>query len=135
MGVFKVKAHVEEYRGLSDLERFWKLGNDLADSVAKNSLARHPQPDPCDVIWLDRCLSIAKCVMRLSAELMPLWPKLDLKGVPLALKPPKPKVDPQPHRWVRSSWPRQARRPRPTAPRQVLQRFQARGGGPPCPPA
>eukprot|EP00959_Pyramimonas_sp_CCMP1952_P163089 3409299-Pyramimonas_sp.AAC.1 len=58
-GVSKVKAHVEESSDLSGLERFWKLGNDLADSVAKHSLVRHPQPDPCDVVWLGRCLSIA----------------------------------------------------------------------------
>eukprot|EP00959_Pyramimonas_sp_CCMP1952_P079734 1667517-Pyramimonas_sp.AAC.1 len=47
-GVFKVKAHVEESTDLTELERFWKQGNDLADSVAKGSLARHPQPDPED---------------------------------------------------------------------------------------
>eukprot|EP00959_Pyramimonas_sp_CCMP1952_P185190 3872433-Pyramimonas_sp.AAC.1 len=32
---------------------------------------------------------------------MPLRPRLDLKGAPLVPRPPKPKVDPQPHRWVR----------------------------------
>eukprot|EP00959_Pyramimonas_sp_CCMP1952_P195790 4093466-Pyramimonas_sp.AAC.1 len=100
-GVFKVKVRVECSRDLSELEQFWKLGNDPADSVAKHSLVRHPQSDPCDILWHDRCLSIAKCAMRLSAELMPMWPRLDLNGVPLVPKRPNPKVDPLPHLWVR----------------------------------
>eukprot|EP00959_Pyramimonas_sp_CCMP1952_P321706 6731865-Pyramimonas_sp.AAC.1 len=58
-GVFNVKAHVEDSCGPTELERFWKQGNDLADLAAKSSLARHPQPDPEDVVWLEGCLSVA----------------------------------------------------------------------------
>eukprot|EP00959_Pyramimonas_sp_CCMP1952_P223642 4676129-Pyramimonas_sp.AAC.1 len=48
-GAFKVEAHVEDSCDPTELERFWKQGNDLADLVAESSLARHPQPDPEDV--------------------------------------------------------------------------------------
>eukprot|EP00959_Pyramimonas_sp_CCMP1952_P297293 6219692-Pyramimonas_sp.AAC.1 len=41
--------------------------------------------------------------MRLSAELMPVWPRLNLTGVPLAPKPPRPKVEPRPRQWTRVS--------------------------------
>eukprot|EP00959_Pyramimonas_sp_CCMP1952_P461898 9482355-Pyramimonas_sp.AAC.1 len=102
-GVFKVNAHVGEPSDLTELERFWKQGNDIADVVAKSTLARHPQPDPEDVEWLERCLSIAQCVMRLAAELMPEWPRLNLTGVALVPKPPRPKIEPGPHQWTRVS--------------------------------
>ena len=89
---------------MTSLARFHNIGNDLADTVAKNTLARHPQPTPEDTQWLSRCVKVAKTVAALSCELMPSWPRLDLSGVLLEKQPRQvPQVKGPSHSWVRVS--------------------------------
>ena len=100
-----MKAHVADSPDLSSRERFLKTGNDLADTVAKSSLSRHPQPNDDEIRWLNRVLKVSKAVANLSCDIMPLWPRLDLKGIPLDKKPraSQCKESGLTHHWVRFS--------------------------------
>ena len=99
---FEARVNLDSLDG--EISKLHKINNDLADTVAESTLARHPQPTPEDTQWLSRCVKVAKTVAALSCELMPSWPRLDLSGGILEKQPRQvPQGKGPSHAWVRVS--------------------------------
>ena len=106
--VIKVKAHVSDTGDLSPEQLFYKTGNDAADAAAKRGAWSHPMPSAAELVEIDRRVLIARKVCAMAAQLLPLWPRLSLDGVPRApgesRQPADVPVQLHEWSWCRSFW-------------------------------
>ena len=65
--------------GISDEERQHRTGNDLADQAAKAALRLHPSHDSEAYADIQQKMSIVRKTLTLAADILPLWPRLDVK--------------------------------------------------------
>ena len=90
----KVAAHLNsDEEGISAGERFRRVGNGYADVFAKEGARRHPSLNPTELDEIDRKLDIARATLLGGAELVPLWPKVEFRGLERVQPPRAPKDD------------------------------------------
>ena len=70
----KVKAHVTLSQDMSPLEIFHAKGNDWADKQALMAEELHQKPDPQQKSDFERMTKVVKCVLKVIANVLPLWP-------------------------------------------------------------
>eukprot|EP00959_Pyramimonas_sp_CCMP1952_P396551 8308529-Pyramimonas_sp.AAC.1 len=84
----KVEARKDvDEEGLSPHERFARRGNFYADVYAKEGANQHPVMSPTEQEALDHHILVSRAILLAGAELLPLWPKLEFRGL-LRFPPP-----------------------------------------------
>ena len=101
--VIKVRAHQALDPALPADEFFRRVGNNHADRLANSGREQHPGPTTAEAKELARKISVAKMVAKLSARLLPSFPRLQLQDVPW--ENPRGAVEVSPdtsgHNWCR----------------------------------
>ena len=93
-----------EELGISAREQFIRRGNFFADAGAKRAVSWHPQFSANDMAQVDLKVKIARCVMDLAAAVLPLFPRVEFRGLERVPPPPPPSQEQRvPHRWKHMS--------------------------------
>ena len=92
----KVRSHLNtRATGITEQDRFERVGNDEADTAAKHAVSQHVAPSTSLKSKVGTLVRLARAALTLAGELLPRWDKLDLAGVEFIGAPSESSPNPE----------------------------------------